>query len=60
MKKIKRKITCGAILVGCTLFAFGAVAVLDSKDKNGAVPVSVGYETEKPIILLDAGHGECS
>lgn len=60
MKKTKRKIISGVILIGCTLFALGTVAKLGKNEDNGAIPTSVDYEAEKPIIVLDAGHGECS
>lgn len=56
MKKTKRKIISGIILISCVMIAFGA-AVKFSGDKNGAIPVSVDYEIQKPIIVLDAGHG---
>lgn len=60
MKKTKRKIISGVILIGCTLFTLGVMAKLGKNRENGAIPVSVDYETEKPIIVLDAGHGGCS
>lgn len=58
MKKTKRKIIAGAVCVGCSFFAVGAASVLKEKINGGALPVSINsYETEKPIIVLDAGHG---
>ncbi len=61
MKKAKRKIISGAVFLGCVLFAVGTIVKFNGKIKTTAVPVSVGsYETEKPIIVLDAGHGGCS
>lgn len=57
MKKTKRKIIGGAIVFGCAVFAMGALSVLGQSNRGGAIPVSVNYETEKPIIVLDAGHG---
>lgn len=58
MKKVKRKIISGAIVFGCAIFAIGALSALNRKNQNDALPVSVSYEDEKPIIILDAGHGE--
>lgn len=58
MRKVKRKIISGAVLLGCILFATGAFVKINEKIENGAVPVSLNsYETEKPVIVLDAGHG---
>lgn len=58
MKKAKRRIISGAVFLGCILFAAGAIVKINGKIETGAVPVSVSsYETEKPIIVLDAGHG---
>jgi len=56
MNKIKRKIISGAVASACTFTALGAY-VLIHKNQNSAIPVSMNYETEKPIIVLDAGHG---
>lgn len=58
MKKTKRKIISGVIMIGCTLFTLGIVSRLGKNVEKGAIPVSVDYATEKPIIVLDAGHGE--
>ena len=60
MKKTKRKIISGMILAGCTVFMLGTIAVIGKNSESGAIPVSVDYEAEKPVIVLDAGHGECS
>lgn len=59
MKKAKRKIISGAIAAVCAVSALGGYALLSSR-QNSTIPVSVDYETEKPVIVLDAGHGESS
>ncbi len=59
MNKIKRKIISGAVIFGGTIIALGAISKLNEKSENAAVPVALlSYENEKPIIVLDAGHGE--
>ncbi|MBE6862379.1 MAG: cell wall hydrolase [Ruminococcus sp.] len=57
MKKIKRKILCGTLVFGGALGAIGAFSKLSSSNGKGTVPVSIDYEEEKPVIVLDAGHG---
>lgn len=59
MNKIKRKIILGALLFG------GAAAVIAGgsivSERGSAVPAFAdGLSEELPIIILDAGHGECS
>lgn len=56
MKNVKRKIISGAIAAGCAIMALGGYALLN-KNQSGANPVSIDYEEEKPVIILDAGHG---
>lgn len=59
MNKIKRKIISGAVIFGGAIIALGAISKLNEKSENAAVPVALlSYENEKPIIVLDAGHGE--
>lgn len=59
MNKIKRKIISGAVIFGGAIIALSAFSKLNEKSDNGAIPVSLlSYENEKPIIVLDAGHGE--
>lgn len=59
MNKIKRKIISGAVIFGGAIIAMGAISKLNEKSENAAVPVALlSYENEKPIIVLDAGHGE--
>ncbi len=57
MKKVKRKIISGAILAGTAMLAFSAVYIFRSGEKADIVPASVNYEKQKPVIILDAGHG---
>lgn len=58
MKKAKRKLITGAICLGCALLAVGGIVAVSSRMDGGAIPVSLSsYENEKPIIVLDAGHG---
>ncbi|MBO5383710.1 MAG: hypothetical protein J6A30_05360 [Ruminococcus sp.] len=59
MNKIKRKIISGAVIFGGAIITLGAISKLNEKSENAAVPVALlSYENEKPIIVLDAGHGE--
>ncbi len=58
MDKIKRKIVSGAIIFGCTALVLGAGAHISKKAEKNSMPVSMlSYEEQKPIIILDAGHG---
>ena len=58
MNKTKRKIIGGAVIAVCAVVAMGAGSVISRKAKENSVPVSVtSYENEKPVIILDAGHG---
>lgn len=57
MNKIKRKIIGGAVIFGCAVIGLSAVAKINHEAKNGVFPVSVDYQMEPPIIVLDAGHG---
>lgn len=60
MNKIKRKIISGTVIFGGAIIALGAISKLNEKSENAAVPVALlSYENEKPVIVLDAGHGEC-
>lgn len=57
MKKIKRKLIGAAVVAGGALCIFGASFVFGEKDSSGAVPAALIGEGEKPVIVLDAGHG---
>lgn len=61
MKKIQRKIIFGAGIIGCALAALAGTAIIERRaapDVMSASVNSVGQEL--PVIILDAGHGECS
>lgn len=59
MKRIKQKLISGTVLCGCMLFALYGMSRVSEKADNGAIPVSLtGIENDKPVIVLDAGHGE--
>lgn len=59
MKKTKRKIISGALLCGCAVFTLYAASRIAEKTENGALPVSMtSLDDEKPVIVIDAGHGE--
>lgn len=58
MKKITRRIISGMIVFGCAVSGLTALAHISSKSDNNSVPVSLmSLDDEKPIIILDAGHG---
>ncbi len=58
MNKAKRKIITGAIAAVCVVGGMTAVSVIGEKAENAAVPLSLtSYESQKPLIILDAGHG---
>lgn len=56
MKKIKRKIVSGAIFAGCAAAAVGGIAAI-GRNNNETAPAFADYEAQKPVIILDAGHG---
>lgn len=58
MKKITYKIISGTILFGCTIF--GLTALNHINNDSDSIPASITAYDETPIIVLDAGHGECS
>ena len=59
MKKLQRKLTGGIVLCGCTLFGLYGISCIADKADDMAVPVSLtGISNDKPVIVLDAGHGE--
>lgn len=58
MKKIKQKLISGSALTVCAALFIYAAAKTGEWSAGGAVPVSVtDVHSEKPIIILDAGHG---
>lgn len=59
MNYIKRKITTGIILISCLTAAIVTGSMLHRK--ASVLPVSGTIMNEElPVIVLDAGHGECS
>ncbi len=59
MNKIRRKIISGAIFAGCAFIGIGGIALVNSRISDDAVPASlITSENEKPIVIIDAGHGE--
>lgn len=58
MNKITRKIIGGSVIFGCAVFALTALTHISNKSDSDSMPVSMmSYQDEKPIIILDAGHG---
>ena len=58
MKKINRKIVGGAAVSACAFILLSAAARSGDAKCYGTVPAAlVGKETEKPVIIIDAGHG---
>ena len=58
MRKNQRKILSGLLLCGGALFALYGASRIAERAENGALPVSLtDIESEKPVIVLDAGHG---
>ena len=58
MRKVHKKIVSGLLLSGCSLFALYGASRIADRTENGALPVSLtDTSEEKPVIVLDAGHG---
>lgn len=55
MKKIKRKIIVGALVLATAVAVPTAFSLIGRS--NEAVPVIADYTQQKPVIILDAGHG---
>lgn len=61
MNKIKRRIIIGTVVFCCAAVGISAASHINKKAESGSVPASlINYENESPVIVLDAGHGECS
>lgn len=61
MNNIKRKIIGGAVIFGCAVIGLSAAVKINQKAKSDTIPVAMlSQANETPIIVLDAGHGECS
>lgn len=58
MKKFKRKIISAAAVSACVVVLLSAAARSKGTEHYGTVPAAlVGKVTEKPVIIIDAGHG---
>jgi N-acetylmuramoyl-L-alanine amidase len=58
MKRVHRKIVSGALLCGCALFTLYGASVAADRREKGALPVSLtDLDVEKPLVIIDAGHG---
>ena len=58
MNKITRRIISGVVVFGCAVFGLTALTHISNKSDSDSVPVSLmSYDDEKPVIILDAGHG---
>jgi len=56
MKRVKQKIFTGALLFCCVASALTAVSYINGRQES--IPVSlVSEDDQKPVIVLDAGHG---
>jgi len=53
MKKLKLRLLGSTVLACCAL---GLLAIVGRPD-SPAVPASGKYESNRPVIILDAGHG---
>lgn len=55
---IRQKIISGAAITGCAVLVMYAAAKTGEWSAGGALPVSLtDTGGEKPVIVLDAGHG---
>lgn len=57
MTKTKRRIISGAAITAAAMLAFTGAVMFGSSQSSETVPASVTYEEQKPVIILDAGHG---
>ena len=58
MRKVHRKFVSGALLCGCALFTLYGASRIAEKAENGALPVVLSdLDNEKPVVIIDAGHG---
>ena len=56
---IRQKILSGAAITGCGVLILYAAAKTGEWSAGGTVPVSLmDSQSEKPVIILDAGHKE--
>ncbi len=58
MKSISKKIIGKIVCLVCAVGIIGTTLLLSGKEKEDAITVSKTYnDSDKPIIILDAGHG---
>ncbi|MCR5015755.1 MAG: hypothetical protein K6A75_04185 [Ruminococcus sp.] len=55
--KNKIKLIASGITLCCCAAAVGAISVVSSRNEEAA-PVALVQDSELPVIVLDAGHGE--
>ena len=55
--KNKIKLIASGITL-CCCAAVGALSVISSRNGGGAAPAALVQDSELPVIILDAGHGE--
>lgn len=58
MKKLKRKIISGGIILSGIICLLGISSLIEGSGGKDSISVSAPLEKEMPIIILDAGHGE--
>ena len=56
--KNKIKLIASGITLCCCAAAVGALSVISSRNGGGAAPAALVQDSELPVIILDAGHGE--
>ena len=55
--KNKIKLIASGITLCCCAAAAGAISVVSSRNEEAA-PAALVQDSELPVIVLDAGHGE--
>lgn len=59
MNKIRKKIVKKVICTGCIVLIIGGIAKLNyNNDKF--IPATNIFSENTPVIVLDAGHAECT
>ena len=56
--KNRIKLIASGITLCCCAAAVGALSVINSRGGSGAAPAALIQDSELPVIILDAGHGE--
>ena len=57
MFNAKKRIITGITVSACAVAGLGVYAI-SARHDDAAVPISADYHAQKPVIVLDAGHGE--